>query len=219
MTRMLAAHIEALRPEKWEELRAKVGIPSVINTGSRVADCVGVTFGEFGGKVPGFWPKLNEAVSDLIPDSHYDPSEKWTEAEAFSFLHDCAYKEFLATYGGKFEVDPTRRYEEFRKSLPPKDHWSFYQTLTEVSARPIIKMELRKTEVPETETDEINPSHYKGDLVARIIEKFELGFNLGNVCKYILREKNKAGIVDLKKAIWYIQREIAARENKLPPLE
>ena len=42
-----------------------------------------------------------------------------------------------------------------------------------------------------------------------------MGFNLGNAVKYVWRAdlKNDA-IEDLKKAVWYIQREIAKREKK-----
>ncbi len=63
--------------------------------------------------------------------------------------------------------------------------------------------------------DPINPSHYKGDLVMRIIEKFKLGFRLGNVVKCILRHGEKAGLEDLKKARWYLDREIADLEGSL----
>ena len=61
--------------------------------------------------------------------------------------------------------------------------------------------------------DPVNPSHYHGDLVARIIERFDLNFNLGNVAKYLLRHKNKNGIVDIKKAYWYLGREIERLEG------
>ena len=47
----------------------------------------------------------------------------------------------------------------------------------------------------------------------RIIEHFDLNFALGNVIKYILRHKNKAGVEDLKKARWYLDRAIAQHEN------
>jgi hypothetical protein len=56
-----------------------------------------------------------------------------------------------------------------------------------------------------------HPIHYKGkDLEAiDVIEAFNLGFNLGNVIKYILRYgKKEDGIEDLKKAQWYLNREI-----------
>lgn len=66
-------------------------------------------------------------------------------------------------------------------------------------------------------SDPINPAHYKGDLVMRIIEHFGLqdDFALGNVIKYILRHKSKAGIEDLKKARWYLDRRIAQLDGSL----
>jgi Protein of unknwon function (DUF3310) len=56
--------------------------------------------------------------------------------------------------------------------------------------------------------DPVNPPHYKGDYVMRIIEDFDLGFTLGNVVKYVLRAKEKGGAEDLQKASWYLSREI-----------
>jgi hypothetical protein len=41
-----------------------------------------------------------------------------------------------------------------------------------------------------------------------------MGFNLGNAIKYLWRADEKgAPLDDLKKAVWYIQREIAKREK------
>ncbi len=59
----------------------------------------------------------------------------------------------------------------------------------------------------------INPPHYHGDRVMRIIEEFKLGFCDGNVVKYVLRSQEKEGLVDLKKAKWYLEREIANHEK------
>lgn len=61
-------------------------------------------------------------------------------------------------------------------------------------------------------SDPVNPTHYKGDYVMRVIEDFGLGFRTGNIVKYILRHGQKADIEDLKKARWYLEREIAALE-------
>lgn len=59
--------------------------------------------------------------------------------------------------------------------------------------------------------DNINhPKHYQGkDLeVIQVIEAFDLNFNLGNAIKYILRAEKKGNRdEDLKKAIWYLNRE------------
>lgn len=60
-----------------------------------------------------------------------------------------------------------------------------------------------------------HPSHYQGKKfeVIDIIEDFDLGFNLGNAIKYILRAGKKeigdaAFVRDLDKAIWYLNREV-----------
>jgi UDP-N-acetylglucosamine enolpyruvyl transferase len=70
--------------------------------------------------------------------------------------------------------------------------------------------------------DPVNPSQYHGDLVARIIERFDLNFNLGNVAKYLLRHKNKNGIwgpkgtrpidaPDIRAGFAYLMAGIAAK--------
>ena len=46
-----------------------------------------------------------------------------------------------------------------------------------------------------------------------MIEAFGLGFNLGNALKYLVRHEEKGGLVDLKKAQWHLDREIANREK------
>lgn len=68
-----------------------------------------------------------------------------------------------------------------------------------------------------------HPSHYKGKdgiEVIDVIEAFDLGFCLGNAIKYILRAGKKdnrgpfdSGWQDLKKAKWYLDREIK-KEHK-----
>lgn len=66
--------------------------------------------------------------------------------------------------------------------------------------------------------DPINhPSHYQvgGIESITVIEAWGLGFCLGNVIKYISRagRKNRTTLVeDLKKARWYLDREIARLE-------
>ena len=58
-----------------------------------------------------------------------------------------------------------------------------------------------------------HPSYYQGKSlgieVINVIEDFNLGFRLGNAIKYLLRAgKKESRIDDLKKAVWYINREI-----------
>jgi hypothetical protein len=57
-----------------------------------------------------------------------------------------------------------------------------------------------------------HPEHYGGDTVyeaIKVIEAWGLGFCLGNALKYICRAGRKGSdLDDLKKARWYIDREI-----------
>ena len=58
--------------------------------------------------------------------------------------------------------------------------------------------------------------HYKKGSIEPItvIRDWKLGFNLGNVVKYIGRAEHKGNkIADLKKALWYLQDEIDALEK------
>ena len=61
------------------------------------------------------------------------------------------------------------------------------------------------------------PAHYGGEAnphePIKVIEHYGLGFHLGNAVKYILRAPHKgAELDDLKKARWYLDREIQRRE-------
>jgi hypothetical protein len=63
--------------------------------------------------------------------------------------------------------------------------------------------------------DTVNhPPHYNqhpsGIECIQVVEWFN--FNLGNAIKYIWRAGDKGGLEDLKKARWYINREIARLE-------
>lgn len=61
-----------------------------------------------------------------------------------------------------------------------------------------------------------HPSHYIGNRLECIdvIEDFKLNYNLGNALKYILRSGKKGDrVTDLKKSIWYIQREIETEDE------
>jgi len=64
--------------------------------------------------------------------------------------------------------------------------------------------------------DNINPSHYKqykGFEVIEVTEQFN--FCKGNALKYIMRAQFKGKeIEDLKKAVWYLEREIKRLNKK-----
>ena len=66
--------------------------------------------------------------------------------------------------------------------------------------------------------DEVNSQHYASLQPEPIeaIEGWRLGFRLGNCVKYIARagKKTPDALLDLKKARWYLDREIAALEKE-----
>jgi hypothetical protein len=69
-------------------------------------------------------------------------------------------------------------------------------------------------------SDPVNhPKHYmshpSGVECIQITE--HMGFNLGNAIKYVWRADLKTdALEDLRKAIWYIDREIQKREKVMP---
>ena len=67
--------------------------------------------------------------------------------------------------------------------------------------------------------DVINhPAHYGGDTryeAIKVIEAWALGFHLGNAVKYIARAGKKGSeLEDLRKARWYLDRQIRSLEAK-----
>jgi hypothetical protein len=62
-----------------------------------------------------------------------------------------------------------------------------------------------------------HPDHYGGEdnpyEAIKVIEAWGLDFHLGNVVKYLARAGKKGSwLEDLKKARWYLDREIARYE-------
>lgn len=57
---------------------------------------------------------------------------------------------------------------------------------------------------------DINPDYYRkgGVETYDFIKAKELGFEAGNIVKYVVRYKDKGGLVDLRKAAWYLERLI-----------
>jgi len=71
-------------------------------------------------------------------------------------------------------------------------------------------------------TDRINPPHYQFngfeaidviEAVCGLIDDSAAAVLHGNALKYLLRAPRKNGVEDLKKARWYIEREIARMES------
>jgi hypothetical protein len=104
--------------------------------------------------------------------------------------------------------EPTPGLDEFKAKLQKATDW--YTANKDIlkndpyGARKVMKEILEREMVN-------HPDHYQGNKfeVIDVIEDYELGFSLGNAIKYILRADKKGNRKqDLKKAIWYIQREI-----------
>lgn len=98
----------------------------------------------------------------------------------------------------------------------PLPTWEYHCTNCEANKNFLLHREsLMKTE---PKHDPVNhPKHYiKGGIeTIDVIEAFELNFQLANCCKYILRHGDKNGLEDLKKARWYLDREISKQEEDL----
>ena len=68
--------------------------------------------------------------------------------------------------------------------------------------------------------DNINPGHYRANRKfepIEVIEDWNLNYRLGNAVKYIARSGRKVGedpVEGLKKAIWYLEREIDSYQLK-----
>lgn len=78
----------------------------------------------------------------------------------------------------------------------------------------------RAVSAPKVSGDSVNhPKHYGNGAddpyeAIKVIEAWLLNFNLGNAVKYIARADRKANrLEDLKKAAWYLQREIENSER------
>lgn len=72
------------------------------------------------------------------------------------------------------------------------------------------------TAVPPKPEAQVGGTHYSSLAIEPIqfIETNGLGYHEGNVIKYVSRWRNKNGIEDLRKAMWYIERLISIEEEK-----
>ena len=77
-----------------------------------------------------------------------------------------------------------------------------------------------KQPVADTHDPVAHPHHYTfgGIEVIDAIEAWSLGFHLGNVVKYVARAAHKGNYLeDLRKARWYLQREIERQSAEVDP--
>ena len=81
-----------------------------------------------------------------------------------------------------------------------------------------LNIDFKELDIKEDKKEMVDhPKHYNmGKYEAiEVIEDWGLGFNLGNTVKYISRAGHKDNILqDLKKALWYLDREIKRIEKE-----
>lgn len=138
-------------------------------------------------------------------------------------------RKYKTVYG----LTPGRLYERPNNPPPPPIKLSADETLKRLAANENLKrlqkvsnqsgLTIEKVIADKSsnrivnQCDDINhPSHYtQGDIeVIDYIEDKKLGYRLGNVVKYVSRAGHKDdAIKDLKKARWYLNREIEKREQ------
>jgi hypothetical protein len=123
--------------------------------------------------------------------------------------------------------------KEIAKATKSSEAYVYYVRWTDKNGKNKVKVKAKKkpskivktVRVTKTELtallpkpDPINsPPHYKagGFETIDFIEAKDLNYRLGNVVKYVSRagKKDSDPLVDLKKARWYLDREIFAREG------
>lgn len=120
---------------------------------------------------------------------------------------------YLFTHGEAQPVSPT---DGNLFADKPIEHFDVPPITTDVPR--IGRLDEEPTPVADSVADDpINhPSHYtshpSGVECIDITE--HMGFNLGNVVKYVWRADVKGSAIDdLRKAVWYLEREIARRSR------
>jgi hypothetical protein len=106
-----------------------------------------------------------------------------------------------------------------KKALTDKSNWKQLGLFSSVAplVNPKIRMQSadgdHMIEMFEPKADAVNhPAHYKVGGIETIdfIEAKKLGYNLGNVVKYLTRADHKGNRKqDLEKAKWYLERELS----------
>jgi hypothetical protein len=117
------------------------------------------------------------------------------------------------------DLSPALKFLEGRAQVKKED-WNQLGLFS--SNAPLVKPKLRMQsaegdrmiEMFEPKTDAVNhPAHYKVGGIETIdfIEAKKLNYNIGNVVKYLTRADHKGNkLEDLRKAQWYLTREINA---------
>lgn len=115
----------------------------------------------------------------------------------------------LTMVAKKFKMTPSYVYK-LSKDVKPLTKSSIKEEVMSLSVANRIKL-LQMAKL-HTEDNINHPPHYKVGGIETIdfIEAKKLNYNLGNVIKYITRADHKGSRnEDLKKALWYLNREVS----------
>lgn len=170
--------------------------------------------------IPSFLPHFTVAA---IEDRDYTPDYELCMAIDYAVMRRCTHMlmmpRYLESRGALLELEYAR--ERLPKLLVAFDLAQLEAMLDAApttapdhvvdSARYAMQTMLPKETIN-------HPAHYGGAdnpyEAIKVIEAWELGFHLGNTAKYISRAGKKgAALEDLKKAAWYLQREIERCER------
>ena len=102
--------------------------------------------------------------------------------------------------------EPTGRYPRINPADMEQEEFREY----------VVEEMMKKVNSEDDAVDMVNhPPHYTShpSNVECITITEHMGFCLGNALKYIWRADLKGGVEDLRKAIWYIEREIQRLER------
>lgn len=107
-------------------------------------------------------------------------------------------------------------YEYYNKNRPVRPKLRMMSAIEETN-RDVGKLFNEAYEKYKDDDNVNHPPHYRAGGIETIdfIEAKDLNYRLGNVVKYVSRAGKKASdpVEDLKKALWYLNREINVREN------
>ena len=150
--------------------------------------------------------KKESKASKIMKYIATHPKDKATEvAKALNINVNSVYQ---ATYLAKKKAKskPKSKWKAVAVSTSNK---SVFQKPSTLAPNAVMSMALH--------TDMVNhPAHYKAGGIETIdfIEAKNLGYNLGNVVKYITRADHKGNkLEDLKKAQWYLNRAVTTLEK------
>jgi len=124
-------------------------------------------------------------------------------------------KEIAAKFGVSLAYVYTLRSLMKKSPVNTASEWEVVHVST--SNESVIPTSNTVTPTPAPVEDVVNhPAHYKTGGIETIdfIEAKQLNYHLGNVVKYITRADHKGDrLENLKKAQWYLEREIAQSAN------